>query len=275
MEQLREINDRFVEIMKKESGVLGAWEFGSAMHGTKDEYSDIDIVFLLDADNYYRIDAGVEEMLESVCDRIVIFWAEDFNNDAMKNYDCILKKDGKLFQYDVFLLNHEHIDDFMCQLHYMDLKKEDVLFEMDNVVSNLIEKAPKGQVWSDNMMRLIQTYWLHIDMTIKYFLRKDYFKLEGILRILMDTHTSLLLTAYDRITWGGTANKLHFLTEEKQNHLKKYYCSEDFDEVRENLLRSMCWFEEDIAEMGSAEMILYSQEMGKEIKKAWLDSLEK
>lgn len=165
---LREINNQFIQLMKKEAGVLGAWEFGSAMHGTTDKYSDIDIVFLLDENNYSRVNEKLTEMLESICDNVLIFWGEDFNGEVIKNYDCILEKEGKLFQYDIFLLNNGWIDDFLCQIHYMDLQKEDIIFDTNYIVERLIETAPKGQVWNEDMIRLIQTYWLHVNMSAKY-----------------------------------------------------------------------------------------------------------
>lgn len=266
---LQEINNQFIGLMRKEAGVIGAWEFGSALHGTKDEYSDIDIVFLVDKDNYAKVDDKLKNMLESVCEKVLIFWGEGFNGETIKNYDCILEKDGLLFQYDIFLLNNRHVDDFMCQIHYMDLQKQDIIFDTNHVVERLIEKAPKGQQWNEDVIRLIQTYWLHVNMSAKYFLRNDFFKLEGVLRILMDTHTSLLLTLYDKITWGGTANKLHYLEEEQQKHLKKYYCCENYELVRENLVQSMLWFEEDVASSGNKEVEKMCREIGEPVKKAW------
>lgn len=85
-------------------------------------------------------------------------------------------------------------------------------------------------------------------MTAKYLIRKDYFKLNRVMRILFDTHASLLLTLYDAISWGGIENKLHFIPKEKQEHLKKYSCTEDFSLNRNNLLQSAEWFEQDAAE---------------------------
>ncbi len=75
--------------------------------------------------------------------------------------------------------------------------------------------------------------------------RQDYFKLNHVMRILYDTHVSLLLTAYDVIDWSGAENKLHFLSAGKQEHLKKYFCIDDFSINRKNLLKSMEWFEKD------------------------------
>lgn len=269
MKALQKLNEDVICCMEKESGVLGAWEFGSGMYHTRDEYSDIDIVFLVSETDYFRVDGKLREILDRVCDNILIFWAEGFNGESIRNYDCILERDGKLLSYDIFLLNHARIDDNMCILHYADLKEENIYFDRDGAVAELLGKVLERKTWQDDLLRLIETYWLHINMTIKYFLRKDYFKLEGVLRILMDTHTSLLLTAYDKITWGGTANKCHYLPEEKQSHLKKYFCDEDFYKVKENLWQEMCWFREDVQELNQEEVCRISTRISEKIINEW------
>ncbi|MNW62069.1 hypothetical protein D3C74_401770 [compost metagenome] len=108
-------------------------------------------------------------------------------------------------------------------------------------------------------------------MSAKYLIRKDFFKLEGVLRILMDTHTSLLLTAYDKITWGGSANKLHFIDEEKQKHLMKCACLEDFVIVRNNLMQAMEWFIDDVGEIGSINEVEFNESIFNDIKRDWLN----
>jgi predicted nucleotidyltransferase len=53
---IRKVIFRFsaVSILKTTKGVLGAWTFGSMMHGLSDEYSDIDLVILADGDEFYQ-----------------------------------------------------------------------------------------------------------------------------------------------------------------------------------------------------------------------------
>ena len=69
------------------------------------------------------------------------------------------------------------------------------------------------------------------------------------MRMLYDNHVSLLLTGYDAIKWGGAENKLGFLPADKQDHLKKYSCSDDFLLNREHLLQSVKWFAQDIQDV--------------------------
>lgn len=271
LKELNIVNKKFIKCMKETKGILAAWYFGSNQHGLSDEYSDIDIVLLADEAEYHSIDKNLTDILKELCDDVLLCWGEDFNSDTMKNYDYLLCLNNKIVQYDVFLLNNACINDFMCKLHYTDLKRENIIFAVDDVADALIQHAPQGTLWHDDIKRLIETYWLHIQMSVKYFKRKDFFKLDGILRTLMDTHSSLLLNAYDKITWGGTANKLHYIPQEKQRHLMKYGCIEDYDCMKENFLLFINWFEEDVNEIIKDDISMNNaKELGACIKEYWI-----
>ena len=271
LEELQIVHSKFLKMMEAEQGVLGAWYFGSLANGTTDDHSDIDIVFLVEEFSFSSLDKRLTQLLGMACDEIVLCWPESFNSEAIKNYGYVMKQNQKLFQYDVFLLNRSHIDDFMCQIHYTALKEQDIVFSKDSSVQTLMQKKIKGSLWQDDIFKLITTYWFHVHMSAKYFIRKNFFKLESVLRILMDTHMSLLLTAYDKITWGGSANKLHFIDEGKQKHLMKYGCLEDFVTIRNNLMQAMEWFIEDVGEVGSINEIEFNERIFGDIKRDWLN----
>lgn len=271
LKELQSIHNAFLKVMEGQPGVLGAWHFGSVLRGTMDEFSDIDIVFLVKEASFSFVDKNLTQMLNEVCDEVVLCWPESFNGDAIKNYGYLIKRSQKLFQYDVFLLNIAYIDDFMCQIHYADLNEQDIVFSKDGSVQVLMQKKNKGSLWKADIVKLVTTYWFHVQMTAKYFIRKDFFKLEGVMRILMDTHISLLLTAYDKITWGSSANKLHFIDEEKQRHLMKYGCLEDFVTVRNNLMQAMEWFDEDVGGIGAINEAVFSESVINDIKRDWLN----
>lgn len=271
LNELKTVNDRFISLIKERDGIRAAWYFGSAARGLSDEYSDIDIVILADKSSYGETDSRLTEMLAGVCDEVLICWGENFNGEVMKNYDYILSLDGKIFQYDVFLLNSGFIDDYMCRLHYTGLTEENIIFSKDNAAEELIEKAPKGEPWREDVKRLAETYWLHVQMSVKYFLRRDFFKLNKVLRTLMDTHTSLLLTGYDETNWGGAENKLKFIPAEKQTHLMKYGCTEDFKLMKKNLKWSMDCFENDANEI----MPNCCKDAARLIKKYFMENLLK
>ena len=91
-----------------------------------------------------------------------------------------------------------------------------------------------------------------------------------VLHTMYETHASMLLTRFDKITWGGTANKLHFIPDDKQTHLKRYYCSEDFDLIRDNLIYCMKKFDEDTQEVCSNKQIRYSSDLANAIIKNFI-----
>ncbi len=45
-------------------------------------------------------------------------------------------------------------------------------------------------------------------------------KLNNVLHTMFETHISMLLVGFDKITWGRSANKLHFIPMGKQAHLE-------------------------------------------------------
>lgn len=270
LNELKSLHNAFLTAMKAEQGVLGAWYFGSAAHGTMDDHSDIDIVFLVEEAAYTAVDEKLTVMLEDVCDEVILCWPEDFNSQAIKNYGYILRQKGHLFQYDVFLLNKGQTDDYICRIHYTELQAKDIIFDRDGSVQALADAGVKGHLWKGDIQGIITTYWFHVQMSAKYLVRQDFFKLNGVMRILMDNHSSLLLTAYDQITWGGAASKLHFLDETKQKHLMKYGCTEDLVMVRNNLLQAMEWFEGDAKEIAGPDESILSPKAMELIRQDWI-----
>ncbi|MCH5199385.1 MAG: nucleotidyltransferase domain-containing protein [Oscillospiraceae bacterium] len=269
--KLKNIFDSFINLITNNDSVLGAWYFGSLAHGNSDEYSDIDIVLLINGQQFKNSESIVEGCLEQACDNILLCWPEGFNGDAIINNGYLVEKDGNIFQFDIFLLNSLLIDDFMCRIHYTDLKESDIIFDKNENVKKLIEETPKGNLWQDDIKKLTSAYWYHVHMTVKYLMRKDYFKLRSVMNILFDTHASLLLTEYDIISWGGVDNKLQNIPAEKQEHLTKYYCTNDFTLVKNNLLQEMQWFATDLSELCGQN----NNNAGKKVISYWTSNTEK
>lgn len=61
--ELLAIFNDFIGIMKRSEGILGAWNFGSAMHGLTDEYSDVDVVLLVEGDYFKSTEQGLNALL--------------------------------------------------------------------------------------------------------------------------------------------------------------------------------------------------------------------
>lgn len=267
------MRNNFIEQVSLLPEVLGAWNFGSETHGLSDEFSDVDIILLIEGNNFDAFVSSLDSHMQRISDEVLLCWPEEFNSEAIINNGYLLSRDEKIFQFDIFLLNSRKLDDFMCRLHYMDLKEENVIFDKKGLVQELVLAGLKGNYWSDDIVRLEQTFWYHANMTSKYLKRKDYFKLRNVINTLFETHLSMLLTGYDKITWGGSANKLRYIPKEKQEHLKLYYCLEDFEQVKVNLIKCMNEFQMDAKDVYAIKVINYSTHLGDKVMKNWLDEM--
>lgn len=255
---LEKIKGEFIEQIRKSEIVLGAWNFGSETHGLSDEYSDVDIVLLIEGKAFTHSPEKIEEYLKNIGNDILLCYPESFNGEAIVNNGYLIFYDDNIFQFDVFLINSEKLSNYICRLHYTGLTEQDIIFDKIGMIKELISMNLKGDFWNDDLIQLQNTYWYHAYMARKYLIRKDYFKLYNVFHTMYETHASMLLTGFDKITWGGNANKLHFIPEDKQQHLKRYYCLEDFDAIRENLIYCMKTFHEDAKEVCILKGVRYS-----------------
>lgn len=270
--QMKEV---FIEQVKMSDSVLGAWDFGSEMHGLSDEYSDVDIILLIDGKQFARFEKSLESYLQQISDKILLCWPEEFNGEAIINNGYLLLNAGRIFQFDVFLLNSDKLDDFMCRLHYTDLQEDNIIFDKTGDVKRLIHLNLTGSPWTADVEYLEKTYWYHANMTCKYLKRKDYFKLYNVLHTMYETHVSMLLAGFDETCWGGSANKLHFIPIDKQEHLKKYYCSEHFSQVQKNLIDCMKYFQSDTKEVFELKNVNYFPSFSDSIMSNWIREVDR
>lgn len=269
--ELKKIKYDFIEQIKHLDSVLGAWDFGSETHHLSDDYSDVDMVLLVDGKQFSHFTFLLDKCFENINAKIILCWPERFNSEAIINNGYLLLNGSRIFQFDVFLLNTDQLNDYMCRLHYTGLKKTDIFFDKTGIVNDLMELHLTGNLWNDDTSYLEKTYWYHANMTGKYLKRKDYFKLNHTLHTMFETHVSMLLVGFDKITWGGSANKLHFIPIEKQTHLKKYYCPENLTEAGQNLISCMKWFQADTKEVYSLKGLDYSAYLGDTIINSWIN----
>ena len=272
--ELLAVHDRFISLMQGQPGILGAWYFGSASRDQTDDHSDLDVVFLANGAQFADIASQLTHWMASCCDSVILCWPEEFNGDSIVNNGYLLKLDGQTVVYDVFLLNSERLRDGICQMHYAGLQEKSIIFDPCGTVRALAADAPSGHLWHADVLRLIDTYWYHAHLSAKYLIRRDFFKLEAVLRTMMDAHASLLLTAHDTIPWGGSANKLRLLPEAYQRHLMQYGCLDDFTLMRERILQSMRWFVSDAAAIASCDAAAHAGNVSSVVLSCWIAATE-
>ena len=112
---LLNILDKFVKVMKKTDGVFGAWNFGSDIHGLSDEFSDVDIVFMVAGNVFREMENLLSVILTEMCDELLLCFKEGFNSKAVISNSYLCKKDDCVHQFDVVLINEDYMDDYMCR----------------------------------------------------------------------------------------------------------------------------------------------------------------
>ncbi len=112
---LTKITENFLEVMKNNEGVIGAWSFGSSARDMSDEYSDADIVFLINGSKFKKTEKKLETLILQICDDVLLCYEEEFNGDSIINNGYLIKKDDNIFQLDIFLINNDRKDDFICK----------------------------------------------------------------------------------------------------------------------------------------------------------------
>lgn len=249
---------KLIEILKQDKRCLGAWYFGSVARGLDDEHSDIDAVFLIDADYFEQISGEFSRFVEMICDELILVWLEVFNCDELKNFQYIYRIGEEICALDVFLLNSQKNDSWIARAHYTALKPGDVIFDKNDAVKQLIKKAPQGSVLKFDVQYLVKTYFTHLNMLIKYFIRNDYFKIKKNIDILYNTHIELLLSKYDKIVWGDYCNKIkHCIPKDLHPRLMMYFSSSAIDFLKKNILDCALNFSADAKKICAEKNIEY------------------
>jgi hypothetical protein len=92
----------------------------------------------------------------------------------------------------------------------------------------------------------MDTYWFHAEMLIKYFKRRDIFKLIKNVDMIFHAHVDLLLAQYDTLDWGAWESKVRKCVPiEKQAHLLAYFVPADFESLERMMRTCMRYFKED------------------------------
>lgn len=215
-----------VDLLKQDSRCLEAWYYGSVSRGLEDEYSDIDVVFLIEGNHFESFSDVIGDYVARVCDEVVNVWPESFNCDELKNFQYVIRLNDDLIIIDLFVLNSIINDCWIARQHYMALLPKQVIFDKSGEIQKLIKRSPKGCKVNIDILYVIKTYYTHLCMLIKYFLRHDYFKLRKNIDFLYNAHTELVLSQYDKIGWGDYCSKIkHCIPKNMQEHLRLYMTS--------------------------------------------------
>ncbi|MEK4062516.1 MULTISPECIES: aminoglycoside 6-adenylyltransferase [Paenibacillus] len=258
--------NKVVEILKKDQRCKGGWHYGSISRGAEDIYSDYDPVFLVADKDFESFAADVPTVLAAASDELLIFWGESFNNEYFKNYCSVLRIGSQLHQFDFFIINADYPEEWMCRQHCKGCTRDQLIFDRAGETAAFLDQGYRTDNNLPDTVRAMDTYWLHTEMLIKYFKRKDLFKIIKNMDVLFHSHVDLLLSWYDTLDWGAWESKVKLcVPEEKQEHLKAYYTTAEFHDLEAAVKKSIALFQVDAAEICKAKGIEYPDKIAAQI----------
>ena len=237
---------KLVQILKADERCKGGWQYGSLSRGEEDIYSDFDPVFLADDRDFEAFAADVPSFLKQVCDELVICWPENYNDAHFKNFCSVIKIGENLHQHDFFIMNAGYPMTWFCRQHAKGCTRKNIIFDRTGEVGILLDKGLRTDNHVPDITRAMDTYWFHAEMLIKYFKRRDMFKLIKNVDMIFHAHVDLLLGRYDTLDWGAWESKVKkCVPEEMQAHLLAYFVPADFDAMEGMIRTCMRLFKED------------------------------
>jgi hypothetical protein len=265
-EDLTSAFNKLVEILKDDTRCLGGWHFGSKSRGLEDIYSDYDPVFLIEGKYFEDFSNDIQKYFSKISDELIIFWAEDFNDNKFKNICSILSLGGNLHQMDIFIVNYDYPDEWMSKLHSKGCSQKDIIFDRTGETTIHLDKSYTVDNFIPDTVMVIDTYLFHAVMLVKYFKRNDIFKLHKNIDILFHAHIDLFLSYYDKLDWGSWENKIKYcVPNEKQEYLKAYFVSADINSLRISVKKCLNQFVHDANEICMNKNIAYSENKIKRI----------
>lgn len=254
----------------------GGWHFGSVGRGETDEWSDFDPIFLVGNDDFEAFSADCPKILAAACDELLILWPEDFNNDCFKNFCAAVRLADNLHQFDFFILNADRPDDWMCKTHCKGCTKDNIFFDRIGEVAAFLDRGYRTDNNIPDTLRAIDTYWFHIQMLVKYFKRKDIYKIIATIHdFIFHAHIDLLLSRYDTLDWGSWESKIkRCVPEEIQRHLLAYFAPADFAELKAAVKKGMTLFEQDARSICAYKGISYPEAAGGQIMAYFLVTVQ-
>jgi hypothetical protein len=257
---------KVIEILKEDQRCKGGWHYGSISRGAEDIYSDYDPVFLVEDKYFEQFSADIPKILTKASDELLIFWGESFNDKYFKNYCSVLRIGNNLHQFDFFVINQDYPEEWMCKQHCKGCTIDNIIFDRTGEVAKFLDKGYGTDNYIPDPIRAMDTYWFHTEMLIKYFKRKDIFKLIKNIDVLFHSHVDLLLSQYDTLDWGAWESKVKYcVPEDKQQHLKTYFTSANFSDLEAAVKKCITLFKQDSEEICKLKDIHYPDTIAEQV----------
>lgn len=237
---LRCIYDKSLDYFKTDDRVLAAYMLGSALSEREDEFSDVDPVFFIKADCYQQFDKELPDFFRSMCDEIVLWWPERFNNETWKNYAVIFLSRSVLLQYDITI-------EPVPEENKRTILPEQLIFDKTGSIFTITDKIYLPKPSHDEINRTIDTYLVWSYIQAKYVRRKDIPKLIYVQQELFNSHLKVISYIYDHLRSYGWW--CHTIKAIKDSYIKdiliSYLSHHDLDSISGKIIKQVLAFEKD------------------------------
>ena len=242
--RLREIFQRSVDTFRDDPRVVAAWMFGSIGGDAEDEFSDVDPVFLVRDEHFDAVHAELHDIFAAICPTIVLWWNEGYN-DNVKNY-AILFDVGEVLQYDVDIMKESSLTDSFSRIFWRACKPEQILFDKTGDLTSALATLAPETYTPERLRWMIERYWLFAFIEVKYFCRRDLFKLLYAQGVMFDTHMQVLRALHKDADWSWWARSVkRYLSKGKQTQLLVYFGATDVAALAAAQQQEMDAFAED------------------------------
>lgn len=260
---LKEIFDRSIEVFQNDPRILGAWHFGSIAKKGDDDYSDVDPVFLVKKEKFNEVDKELTDIFNKICSKIHLCLAEGFNDNTIKNY-AILLESNDIYQYDFTIVKEGSLGSGMANVFFSGCKKENIIFDKNNVVENSIiqfnsqQIVGKTKIDHSYVKSEIEKYWLFVFISMKYFMREDVFKVIYARDEMRGVHLNILRMAINKGDWSWWPESINKnLDKAKKDDMLSYFGAPIISTMKDDFRKQIAAFSKDAKLFCTANGIEY------------------
>jgi hypothetical protein len=208
---------------------------GSVGTAREDAYSDVDPLFLVQAERFEEVHDELPDLFRRVGVEPFLWWPERGNNETLRNYAVFFAVDGRPVQYDITIVAAPAGQTWT-------IRPDQFLFDKAKV---LTVAAPTDQP-AHTPQRLgwqVEIYWIYAYIHAKYLRRGDPFRLAAAQQELLQAHVSILHALHPEVGldwWPVLAGQ--FTAPDEREALLAYLGPSDATTIAARLPAQMAHF---------------------------------
>ena len=234
LESLKRLQDRLVQ----DERCVGMFLAGSMANGTADEWSDVDVVAVLRADDYPSMKREFRAICEADCGKLLV-WLPEGEREQSVNYAFLFEVENRVHLYDFSICTTSLIGNSLW------LRPGSILFDKTGLLASAIRLESVPTFKPGDLRHLINNWWVYTYLNGKYYKRRDVYKMLYVQDVIFQTHMKVLNAFNPAAEWHWWARDIHTLPLEKQAELIVYFGAAQPDDIGKALRTEMDLFSRD------------------------------